>query len=144
MWLDVFELFGWRKPTVNPTVNPPVKTPRQVSRIGEAFGVVVSMAKNVAVVVQNNWKTSNFYTKQSKFKTLKDYKCNFPETEAVYGCINDFKVRDYYNRNNIHILTRNAFLEYMLGSSNWQHVQETQREEIRRFALVNKLAKNSL
>ena len=123
IWIDVFQLFGWRKPDT--------KTPRQVSLI----------APGAAVVVQNNWKTSNFDSKQSKFKTLKDFKCNFPETEVVYGCINDFKVRDYYNRNDIHILTSNAFLEYMLGSSNWQFVIDTLREEIRRFVLENNFAK---
>lgn len=125
IWLDVFELFGW-------TLIKGNSAPRQVSLVG-------TRDSRVAIIVQNNWKTSNFDSKQSKFKTLKDYKRLNPETHVIFGCINDFKIRDYYNCDDIHVLTSDAFLDYMLGS-NWRSVVETLREGVGKFVLENNLA----
>ena len=61
-------------------------------------------------------KTLNFDCKQSKFKTLKEYKISNPRYEVIFACINDFKDRDYYNKDNIRTLTGDLFLEFAIGS----------------------------
>lgn len=129
LWLDVFEGRGWQRAT-------PGESPRQINLFGRS---PLTPGRSAAVEVQNNWKTSNFDMKQSKFKTLKEYKAAHPETEVIYGCINDFKDRDYINRNGVRVLTGDLFLEYMLGS-HWKEVEELLRNEIAKF--LEKLSAN--
>ena len=85
-----------------------------------------------AVEVCNTWKTLNYDCKQSKFKTLKEFKMNNPQYEVVFGCINDFKERDYYNKDGIRILTGNPFLEYALGK-DYRKIESILQDLMRRY-----------
>ena len=121
IWLDIFELYGWRRST--PKVHP-----RQIN--------MFHTSKPIALEVHNNWKTSNFDAKQSKFKTLKDFKLDHPNFTVIYGCINDFKNRDYLNRDYIRVLTNDRFLEYMLGN-DWMKVERYLKDYITDFLFKN-------
>ena len=107
IWYDIFELYGWE-------VTRDKVHPRQIN--------MFHSKELIAVEVCNNWKTLNFDAKQSKFKTLKEFKINNPDYEVVYGCINDFKGRDYYNKDDVRVLTDDRFLEFVLGK-DWKIIE---------------------
>ena len=109
IWNDIFELYGWEV-----TRNRQGRQARQIN--------LFHRQKLIAVEVQNNWKTLNYDCKQSKFKTLKEYKIYHPNYEVIFGCINDFKERNYYNKDKVRVLTGDLFLEYMLGK-DWKIIE---------------------
>ena len=119
IWLDIFQLYGFQKTS-------PKQHPRQINLFHD----------KIAVQVQNNWKTSNFDSKQSKFKTLKEFKLKHPNYEVIYGCINDFQDRDFYNKDNVRILTGDLFLQYMLGN-DWKMIVTYLKQEVGKFIIEN-------
>ena len=117
VWNDIFSLYGWKR-----------TEGKEKSRQINFFHREAS----AAVEVQNNWKTLNYDAKQSKFKTLKEFKEKNPEYEVVFGCINDFKERDYYNKHGVRVLTGDAFLQYMLGE-DWKRIEACLRELLNQY-----------
>ena len=118
IWNDIFELYGWE-------ITKEKRSARQVN--------MIHPYRLVAAEVCNNWKTLNYDCKQSKFKTLKEYKINNPSYEVIFGCINDFKDRDYYNRDNVRTLTGDLFLEFAIGS-DYTKIVELLKKLMRTYA----------
>ena len=70
--------------------------------------------KKIAIEFKNNWKSANFNSKQSMFKTLNEFTINHADWEVVYGRFDDFKDADYYYKDNIRILIR-IDLDFIFG-----------------------------
>jgi len=74
--------------------------------------------RKIVIELKNSWKSDNFSGKQYKFYTLRNYKRDHPEYEVIYGCINDYIIRDYVNKDGVRILTSDAFLGFIFGNQS--------------------------
>src|SRR5438093_11043356 len=120
MWEIVFTLFGFQK------------LPTGLD--------VINYDRKIIIELKNNWKTDNYSGKKFKFAALRNYKRDHPDFEVIYGCVNDFKIRDYINTDGVRVLTGHALLRHILAK-DMEFVVETLQSLISDY-IIHSLSKD--